>query len=74
MRTSKFVNFSISKFFEKFRKNPNNVISLKLQGFEQSYSEARVATPESKLTVSNYRIEIFETSSLNFFKSKFFEN
>ena len=45
-----------------------NVKSGKLQGFAQSYSEARVWTPEKTLTVSNNRIEIFQV--WEFFKIK----
>ena len=38
----KKINFNHENFFEKITKN---VISGKLQDFEQSYSEARFATP-----------------------------
>ena len=43
--------------------------SRKLKRFEQAHSKARLATPESTLTVSNYRIEILKVSE--FFKSSF---
>ena len=48
------------KFSENFVKKPKkNVISRKLQIFEQPFSEARFATLEGTLTISNNRIEIF---------------
>ena len=64
LRSSKFWNFlkSISKIFEKIIKN---VTSRKLKALEQSYLEAKIATPESSLTISNYRIESFKV--LEFF-------
>ena len=38
-------------------KSQKNVISGKLQDFEQSYLEAKFLTPESTLTESRYRDE-----------------
>ena len=56
MIISSFVKFFIPKFSEK--KSKKNVISRKLQEFEQPKSEAKFATPESTLTDSNNKIEI----------------
>ena len=61
-------NLSFLKFFEKIT---NKVVSQKLQGFEQSYLEAKFKTPEStltgkihkpesSLTAPQYRDRIFE--------------
>ena len=44
-------------FFEKITKN---VISGKLQDFEQSFLEAKFITPESILTEPRYRYENFK--------------
>ena len=44
------------KIFEKITKN---IISRKLQGFEQSYFEARFAILDSTLTVPKYRVANF---------------
>ena len=37
-----------------------NIKSRKLQEFEQSYTEARFATPQIPLTISKSRIEVFK--------------
>ena len=37
------------------KKSQKNVISQKLQGFEQPYSEAKLATPESTRTEPHFR-------------------
>ena len=42
------------------KKSQKNVISRKLQGFEQSYLKARFATPESTLTAPCYRVKKFK--------------
>ena len=39
-----------------------------LQGFEQSYLEARLAIPDSTLTVPNYRVGIFNVCIFCFLK------
>ena len=60
MKISNFVKLFILKFSENFVKKPKkNVISRKLQIFEQPFSEARFAILEGTLTISNNRIEIF---------------
>ena len=54
-----------------FEKITKNVISRKLQRFEQSHLEARLATPWSTLTIPNYRVGTskFEKKiTLNFLK------
>ena len=48
-----------------------NVSSWKLKAFQHSHLESRFATPETTMTVPNYRVEkIF----FEFIKSKFSEN
>ena len=47
----------MNMFIKKITKN---VISGKLQGFEQSNWEAKLATPESTLTEPHYRDENFK--------------
>ena len=53
--------FKVLEFFEHLiflkisEKIIKNVISRKLQGFEQSYLEAKIATPESTLTEPHHR-------------------
>ena len=69
-------NLRFSKIFEKFTKN---VISRKLQGFEQSYLEARFAILESTLSGPKYRVGKFrfiKNNSLRFVKifEKFTKN
>ena len=44
---------------EIFEKITKNIISRKLQGFEQSYFEARFAILDSTLTVPKYRVRNF---------------
>ena len=51
--------FCCLKFLKIFEKITKNVISRKLQGFEQSYLEARFAILESTLRGPNYRVGIF---------------
>ena len=74
LRSSKFWTFLTSIFFfflkisEKIIKN---VISRKLQGFEQSYLEAKIATPESTLTEPHRRDG--NIKFCDFFISKFSE-
>ena len=54
-------NFLTSKFFLKIsQKIIKNVISRKIQGFEQSYWETKFATPESTLTKPHYRDDNFK--------------
>ena len=48
--------FCCAKFLKVFEKITKNVISRKLQGFEQSYLEARFAMLESTLRGPNYRV------------------
>ena len=48
------------KFSEYFLKKSQNVISRKLQGFEQSYLKARFAILESTLNASNYKVGNFK--------------
>ena len=48
--------FCCSKFLKVFEKITKNVISRKLQGFEQLYLEARFAMLESTLRGPNYRV------------------
>ena len=52
----KKININFLKIFEKITKN---VKSRKLQGFGQSYLEARFAILDSTLTVPNYMVEKF---------------
>ena len=72
LRSSKFWNFSISSFFLKIsEKIIKNLRSRKLQGFEQSYLEAKIATPESTLTEPRHRDGNFKFCDflyLNFLK------
>ena len=56
------LNKNVLKIFEKIT---INIISRKLQGFEQSNLEARFAIPDSTLTVPNYRVGNF-----SFFKKR----
>ena len=51
-----FWNFLTSKFFLNFGENKNNAVSQKLQGFEQSYLQAKFAIPESILTEPHNRV------------------
>ena len=51
------------------KKSQKNIISRKLQGFEQTF-EAKIATSESILTDSNNRIDIFKI--WNFLTFSFF--
>ena len=66
MRTSNFVSFSISKFFEKLRKILKTVISPKLQGLDQSYLQARYAAPKSIITLTAHITEM----AINNFEEK----
>ena len=43
-----------------FNKTIQNDISRKLPKLEQSYLEAKLATPESTLTAPNYRVRYFK--------------
>ena len=52
---STFWNFLTSVFFENFGENHKNVVSRKLLGFEQSYLEAKIATPKRTLTEPHHR-------------------
>ena len=57
------------------KKITKNVISRKLQGFEQSYLLARFVTPQSNLTALNYKVENFKFWNLILKKSyKFSKN
>ena len=67
MGTSNIVQIFISNFFEKSLKKTFN--SGKQQGFEQSYLEARFATPERTLTVSTTGLR--STNFLNLFEIYF---
>ena len=64
------INLNFLKIFEKITKN---IISRKLQGFEQSYLEARFAILDSTLTVPNYRVGNFRllknNKNLSFLKN-----
>ena len=72
LRFSNFWKFSTSKFFLKIsQKIIKNVISRKLQGFEQSYLEAKIATPES--TLQSLTTEMGISNFVNFFISKLSE-
>ena len=57
-------------FHEKYEKVAKIVIPGKLLGFERSYLEAKFTTPESTLTDSKNKIEIFNV--LDFYKIQFF--
>ena len=64
------------KFSKNFlKKITKNVISRKLQGFEQSYLLARFVTPQSNLTALNYKVDNFKFWKLILKKSyKFSKN
>ena len=55
-----------SKFSENLEKMTKNVISQKLETFEQSYLEERFATLVSTMTAPNYSLSIFK--SFDFFE------
>ena len=73
LRFSNFWKFSTSKFFLKILQEiiKKNVISRKLQGFEQSYLEAKIATLES--TLQSLTAEMGISNFVNFFISKLSE-
>ena len=73
LRNWSSVSFFWSKFFWKKRKKIiKNAISRKPKRFEQSYLDARFATPEFTLTAPHYRVEKLKFG-LFFFISNFFE-
>ena len=69
LRSSKLFNFLNLSFWNIFEKIRENVISRKLQEFEKSYSEARLATHMITLTVPTKCLKTFKIS-----KPKIFEN
>ena len=65
-RSTGLENFE-SKFSENLGKmTKKNVISQKLEKFEQSYLEERFATLDSTMTAPNYSLSIFK--SFDFFE------
>ena len=56
--------FNFQNFFKK--KSQKNVMSGKLQGFEQSYLEAKFTTPESTLKAPHYRDGNFKFYKKNY--------